>query len=230
MGGQACVVYGAAEFTRDVDLAVLADESNLARLQAALDELKAEPVYVPPISRDVLLRGHACHFRAGVPDAAGLRIDVMSVLHGCAPFAELWDRRAGIALPGLGRVHLLAIEDLVQAKKTQRDKDWPMIQRLVEADFQNRPSRPPRASISFWLREARTPELLVELSRRYPGTARRIAKVRPAVREALAGNMEQVQAALRSEEQAYRDADKLYWSPLRAELTAWRHAKRSRRP
>jgi len=26
-----------------------------------------------------------------------------------------------------------AIEDLVKAKKTQRDKDWPMIRRLIEA-------------------------------------------------------------------------------------------------
>ena len=35
MGGQACILYGAAEFSRDIDLAVLADEKNLSRLQAA---------------------------------------------------------------------------------------------------------------------------------------------------------------------------------------------------
>ena len=29
-------------------------------------------------------------------------------------------------------VDLLALEDLVYAKKTQRDKDWPMISRLLE--------------------------------------------------------------------------------------------------
>jgi len=28
---------------------------------------------------------------------------------------------------------ILGIEDLVKAKKTQRDKDWPMIRRLVDA-------------------------------------------------------------------------------------------------
>jgi hypothetical protein len=28
MGGQACIVYGAAEFSRDVDLAVLASPNN----------------------------------------------------------------------------------------------------------------------------------------------------------------------------------------------------------
>ena len=33
MGGQACVFYGGAEFSRDTDLAILADAANLARLR-----------------------------------------------------------------------------------------------------------------------------------------------------------------------------------------------------
>lgn len=44
MGGQACVFYGAAEFNRDTDFAILADARNLARLRKALDELRAEPM------------------------------------------------------------------------------------------------------------------------------------------------------------------------------------------
>ena len=32
MGGQACVLYGAAEFSRDTDIAVLADAGNLRQL------------------------------------------------------------------------------------------------------------------------------------------------------------------------------------------------------
>ena len=35
MGGQACVFYGAAEFSRDTDLAVLAEPGNLDRLRTA---------------------------------------------------------------------------------------------------------------------------------------------------------------------------------------------------
>ncbi len=34
MGGQACVLYGAAEFSRDTDLLILADPANLERLKA----------------------------------------------------------------------------------------------------------------------------------------------------------------------------------------------------
>ena len=41
MGGQACVFYVAAEFSRDCDIAILCEPQNLSRLQAALDELQA---------------------------------------------------------------------------------------------------------------------------------------------------------------------------------------------
>ncbi len=36
MGGQACVFYGAAEFSRDTDFAILADAANLTRLRERL--------------------------------------------------------------------------------------------------------------------------------------------------------------------------------------------------
>jgi hypothetical protein len=36
MGGQACVFYGAAEFSRDADLVILADPENLERYRSAI--------------------------------------------------------------------------------------------------------------------------------------------------------------------------------------------------
>ena len=47
MGGQACILYGAAEFSRDADFAVLSSADNLARLRAALDDLNGEVIAVP---------------------------------------------------------------------------------------------------------------------------------------------------------------------------------------
>src|SRR2546421_9824005 len=47
MGGQACVFYGAAQFSKDVDLAILASEENFCRLRAALGELNAKRIAVP---------------------------------------------------------------------------------------------------------------------------------------------------------------------------------------
>ena len=62
MGGQACVFYGAAEFSRDTDLLILADAENLGRLEAALRELQAECIAVPPFAAEYLERGHAVHW------------------------------------------------------------------------------------------------------------------------------------------------------------------------
>ena len=228
MGGQACILYGAAEFSRDIDVAVLADERNLARLRSALDELDAEPVFVPPLSADVLLRGHACHFRCRMPGTEDVRIDVMSVLHGCESFEKLWPRRRTLSLSGVGRVHVLSLADLVQAKKTQRDKDWPMVRRLVEADYYGRPSVPTRERIGFWLREGRTADLLIDLCRRYSRTARRLAAVRPALGRALRRDRGGVERALQAEQNRYRAADRDYWAPLRAELARWRSEMRRR--
>lgn len=50
MGGQACVFCGAAEYSRDVDFALLAEAENLARLKRALDEWLAEVIAAPPFA------------------------------------------------------------------------------------------------------------------------------------------------------------------------------------
>ena len=39
--------YGAAEFSRDTDLAIVADEANLVRMRRALDALQAEVISKP---------------------------------------------------------------------------------------------------------------------------------------------------------------------------------------
>jgi len=89
MGGQACVFYGAAEFSRDVDLLVIADPENLECVQAALKDLEAECIAVPPFSPEYLRRGHAVHFRCHHPDAADIRVEGMSSLRGVDPFPAL---------------------------------------------------------------------------------------------------------------------------------------------
>jgi hypothetical protein len=222
MGGQACILYGAAEFSRDVDLAILAEPGNLERLRQALAELHAEPVYYPPLGQEVLERGHACPFRAKVAGIPQLRVDVMSTMRGCGAFDALWARRRRFRIPRRGTVTALALADLVQAKKTQRDKDWPMIRCLVEVDYHNRSRRPPRRQIEFWLRECRTPALLLELCHRYPATAERLASERPAVAWALRHCVLKVEQVLKAEEDVQRAEDRAYWKPLREELFRWR--------
>jgi hypothetical protein len=70
MGGQACVFYGAAEFSRDLDLLILADAANLPNLMEALDAMEAGVIAVPPFEARHLVRGHAIHFRCHREDVA----------------------------------------------------------------------------------------------------------------------------------------------------------------
>lgn len=222
MGGQACVLYGAAEFSRDTDLAILAEPDNLARLRTALGDLQAECIAVPPLEMDYLNRGHAVHFRCRRPDAMGMRVDIMAVMRGVAPFPALWERRTTLQIPGEGELDLMGLPDLVRAKKTQRDKDWLMLRRLMEADYFARRDGASDGAVAFWLQELRTPELLIELAAAQSSPARERAAVRPAVAAAIGGDAGAVTAALAIEEQAEREADRRYWEPLRREIESLR--------
>jgi hypothetical protein len=225
MGGQACVFYGAAEFSRDTDFAILADAANLARLRKALAELQAEPIAVPPFEMKYLRRGHAIHFRCQHPEALRMRVDVMSKMRGVDSFAKLWRRRTTVELPDGTKCDLLSLPDLVQAKKTQRDKDWPMIRRLVEAHYFQNNAKPNPAQIRFWLRELRTPRLLLEVARAHASLARRLATKRPLLKRAVSGKLTQLENALLTEEARLRAEDKTYWSPLLKELEQLRHVE-----
>ena len=223
MGGQACVFYGAAEFSRNTDLAIVADAANLARLRRALDDLRAEVIAAPPFELKYLRRGHAIHFRCQHPEALRMRVDVMAKMRGVAAVPQLWKRRTSIELPDGTRCDLLSLPDLVQAKKTQRDKDWPMIRRLVEAHYFENQDQATTAQIKFWLRELRTPELLVEVARKHRLLCRRFAAARPLLAPAACGEMSKIEVGLLVEERVIRGQDRRYWVPLREELQKLRH-------
>ena len=127
MGGQACVFYGAAEFSRDCDIAILCEPQNLSHLQGSLDELEARVIAVPPFEMEYLLKGHAIHFLCNVPDAKNIRLDAMACMRGVPEFDELWSRRTTLEDDSGQMIEVMSLQDLVSAKKTQRYKDWPMI-------------------------------------------------------------------------------------------------------
>jgi hypothetical protein len=223
MGGQACVFYGAAEFSRDADFAIMADAANFARLRKALAELRAEPIAVPPFEIKFLRQGHALHFRCQHPEALRMRVDVMSKMRGVDAFAKLWKRRTTLQIPGGEKCDLLSLPDLVQAKKTQRDKDWPMIRRLMEANFFENHRKPTSTQIRFWLAELRTPQLLIEVVRRNPVLAKKLVRQRPLLGLALDGQPEQLEKAVADEELSERETDRRYWWPLKKALEKLRH-------
>lgn len=225
MGGQACVLYGAAEFSRDTDLAILASPTNLSRLRAALGELQAEVIAVPSFELKYLRKGHAVHFRCHASEAAGMRVDVMTKMRGVDSFAKLWPRRSTLRAKDGTTYELMSLPDLVRAKKTQRDKDWPMIRRLVEADYFKHREQATQRQLRFWFLELRTPELLIELAATHEAACRKLTKQRSLLKLAASGKERDLIDALAEEESLEREADRKYWKPLKAELE---HLRRDR--
>lgn len=95
MGGQACVFYGAAEFSKDTDIVLLAEVENLARVRAALDELMARQVYMSGLEMDALKRGHGVRFKCANPEA---KESVSMSCRNCA--AWIRSENCGSGAPG----------------------------------------------------------------------------------------------------------------------------------
>lgn len=225
IGGQACIIYGASEFSRDSDFIILVNEENLKNLRKALRALKAEQIYVPSLEAVFLEAGHACHFRCKSKDVQGLRIDIIAKLRGCDAFDVLYKRRKIVSLKNGPTIDIIGLEDLVQSKKTQRDKDWLMLKRLVENDIILHKDKPQAKRLKWWLREVRSPEILVELSGKYPKIAQECISERPLLSLAVTADIEQLRVKLNQEEINYRHTDIEYWGPLRNELEMFRHQK-----
>jgi len=225
MGGQACVIYGAAEFSKDIDFVVLANAQNFERVEEAMSNLDAETIAVPPFDPALLELGLAVHFRCRAPGVEGLRVDLMTKLRGVDAFEDLWERRFTVGDGQGAEIALMALEDLVLAKKTQRDKDWPMIQRLMEVRYFQAGADANEEMIRFLLRELRTPELLIDIVRRHPNQAVSLRNVRPLLDLAGRGDISTVERALIEEMLEERELDRRYWEPLKAKLEELRRGR-----
>ncbi|MFH0764697.1 MAG: hypothetical protein V1927_06815 [Candidatus Omnitrophota bacterium] len=226
IGGQACIIYGAAEFSRDSDFAILCENDNLERLKEALNSLKAELIYVPALEVSYLERGHACHFRCKARDVRDLRVDVISKLRGCGPFDKLWERKKTVSIKKVGVINVVGLKDLVQSKKTQRDKDWLMLKRLVENDILLNENNPSAEKIKWWLLESRSSESLVRLGKERPEILRENVSFRPLLSSVVDRNLQKLDSDLRGEELIERQKDIEYWTPLKKELEMLRHNMR----
>ena len=101
-----------------------------------------------------------------------------------------------------------------------------MVSLLVETHYFAFAAEPTPERIAFWLREARTPERLVELAGRFPEDCRRLSDERSLLVTALNGNFDGLRRELMEEELRDRQRDREYWLPLRAEIEGFRRAER----
>ena len=227
MGGQACVFYGAAQFSKDIDFLILAEDENFEGLHAALGEMKATRIAVPGFDPRVLDRGHAVHYRCKATGVEGLRVDIMTKLRDLTDFSILWDRRTTLTESDGKKIDLLSVPDLVNAKKTQRMRDWPMISALVEGHYDQCTSEPNPSRIDFWLRESRVEDRLIDLVVRFPAEAAAMAaSTRPLLTLAITPDLPRLREALDAEVRAEQEKDRVYWEPLKREMEEFRRAER----
>ena len=222
IGGQACIIYGAAEFSRDSDFVVFCDTENLTKLKKALAALKTKNIYVPPLKKEFLDKGHACHFRCYAKPVKNLRIDILSKLRGCEDFEKLWERRFTVKVSKNKTIEVIGLDDLAQSKKTQRDKDWLMHNRLVENDILLT-KKASAKKIKWWLYECRDSNILIKLANENKNLARGYAVKRPLLRTAIKKDIQRLNKLLHNEEQLEREKDRKYWQPLIKELEILRH-------
>ena len=116
---------------------------------------------------------------------------------------------------------------MVRAKKTQRERDWPVIDALVEGHYRALGGEPTPERAAFWLAESRTPERLIDLAQHYPNEARAQSSRRPLLGLASSGESDALRQALDAEARAEQAKDRAYWAPLKAELEAFRRAERA---
>ena len=103
-----------------------------------------------------------------------------------------------------------------------------MIRRLVDVHYTAYREQPTPERISFWLRELRTPEFLLEAARAHAEAVERTLPNRSLLRWATRRGLESgaLARALRQEEDAERRADEAYWQPLRERLSQLRREAR----
>ena len=104
IGGQATVIYGAADFTQDVDIWIRPDLQNFDRLLRSLAACRARVhKLTPPLTLHWARRGHGFHFIVPTRESR-VPLDVLARPPRVGSFARLksaldWKTRTGAGFP-----------------------------------------------------------------------------------------------------------------------------------
>jgi len=170
ISGQAAVLYGAAEFSEDIDLWIEPSSNNVDRFVKVLHKHKARYYKLtPPLQTEYLRGGHGFDFT--LPDGKGKEafLDIMGKPPRISDFsnakrdAVLMDSEWG-ALPTIG------IRQLIEIKKTQRLPDYDVISKLVLEYFQQLSPRTD-AEYLWGIDNIFTLSALSEFFEKYPAAA-----------------------------------------------------------
>ncbi|NUN47423.1 MAG: hypothetical protein HUU15_01170 [Candidatus Brocadiae bacterium] len=227
IGGQATVVYGAAQFTQDFDLWVEPSPANRDALIRALARSVARVhKLTPPLTVQNLRRGHGFHFL--IPDQGiVVPLDVM----GRPPRVGAWPaaaRRARVTNTPWGRIPVVSPVDLVNLKRTNRPGDYAVAARLARLVVRETP-RPSPALLVWAAENTLDVEELASLIQQHRAAFEAAAKkLPPAARLLLRARSSTDRSYLRAEAEIHRSLARAlrtgreYWTPILAELRALR--------
>jgi hypothetical protein len=220
VSGQATILYGAATFSEDVDLWVEPSTENLARLEVALRASGARYYKLtPPLTSSHALGHHGFHFTLPIEDGSVAYLDVM----GVPPRVDSFDAanaRARYFETAWGRLPTVSIPDLVELKKTQRPRDYPIISRLSLLQLAEQ-TTPDDQTLRWVVDNVFTLSELRELARAHPEAERVLPSGSVGARAIAAfGQHEHLEQDLEDELEAWFDAR---MAPLRrADRRFWR--------
>ncbi len=235
ISGQASVLYGAAEFSEDVDLWVEPGAANVGALSKALHDCGAR-VYklTPPLLPAHLRRGHGFHFIVPDDDGGPRYLDIMGRPPRVGAFSSSL-RRSQAMSSVWGTVPVVDIPDLVELKKTRRLGDYDVISNLVRGRLQARGTRPTARVLAWALTNCFRASDAAWILESWPH-ARDIAgrSARSGLQALLHGwspgsplDVEceaRAQAAMTTEIALLQRKDFTYWSPIIGELREMRRA------
>ena len=231
IGGQAAIIYGASQFTRDADFWVEPTARNVKALIKALDNLGARPRFLPPLDLRVLKKGHGVHFI--IPQAEGaFYVDLLGRPPRVSCFAPAYRDAQTVRWYGL-RIRVLDIPRLVATKKTNRDQDYTSIKLLAGQVFEAaRAASGRRPSVVRWLiQESRIPAHLLVIAQKWKGGLAMALKSRREAALLAAQNATEnaIQIALDREKGKLQAANLAYWRPFIQELREMAKRRKSRR-
>lgn len=115
IGGYAVAFHGHPRFTKDIDLWIAGDETNLERVQRALDRFGAPPT----VLRSLEQMGPRDIVYMGAPPA---RVDLLRHVDG-ADFESAWNERVRGDWDGV-ELYVISLDHLIATKRAAgRDRD-----------------------------------------------------------------------------------------------------------
>ncbi len=221
ISGQACVLYGASQFTEDVDLWVRPTAADLRGLLRALAAARATVhKLTPQPTLRLMQRGHGFHFLIP-PDTY---VDVMGRPPRVGTFASAWARARRMDTDW-GSLPVAAPEDLVLLKRTNRPSDYEAITNLVRVRHEE--ARDDARVLRWTLENTFDVDDLAGIGRS-AGDRMRAWPRRPALRALLpfprgtkpvpASRRRRAARLLALEAAEHQERGRRYWLPLLKEL------------